>query len=84
MKKVNHHYRDKPLKIGDIVHLDHGYHWSVELLITEWHGAWKTKCIHSNEDRTAWQGKTFTLEKQSDRVYDVQHSKLLRILHGYE
>ena len=84
MKKVNHHYRDKPLKIGDIVHIHHSWSESIEIIIKEWNGAWKTFCIHAPDVKCEWEGRNFTLEKDSDRTYNVQHSKLLRILYGYE
>ena len=84
MKKVNHHYRSKSLKIGDIVSVHHTWDYSVELIIGENNGAWKTICIHAPTKGSEWEGKNFSLEKQSDRVYDTKRSKLLRILYGYE
>ena len=83
MKKNNHHYSaNNPLKVGDIVHIHHTWQSSVEIVIREWQGSWKTLCIYS-EDNDSWDGKVFTLEKDSDRVFKKEHSKLLRILYGY-
>ncbi len=81
MKKNNHHHStDKDLKVGDIVHVHHSWDQSVEVVIKEWQGAWKTFCIIG---KNGWEGKTFTLAKDSDNVFRSTHSKLLRILYGY-
>ena len=84
MKKNNHHHTGKPLKVGDVVSIHHNWEHTIEIIIGEYEGAWKTYCIYASESRFEWEGKTFTLEKESERVFTCKHSRLLRILYGYE